>query len=72
MEDAMSRQGIEQLIDRWMTEPTFRAELRADPVAAARRIGAPLTTEELTALRNVDWSLSDDELQARYSKSGGC
>jgi len=69
----MSREAIEQLIDKWMNEPAFRAELRADPVGAARRAGARLTDEELTALRNVDWSLSDDELQARYTKSsGGC
>ena len=68
----MSREAIERLIDRWMNEPAFRAELRADPVSAARRAGAVLTEEELTALRNVDWSLSDAELEARYSKSGGC
>jgi hypothetical protein len=70
----MSREGLLQLVDRWVNEPAFRAELRADPEAAVRNSGVELSEQEMSALRNVDWSLSDEELESRVSKTllGAC
>jgi predicted ribosomally synthesized peptide with nif11-like leader len=68
MEDLMSREGVETLMDRWTNDPAFRTQLRADPEGAARAAGVDLDTEEWAALRGIDWSLSDEELQARSSK----
>lgn len=61
----MSRVAVEDLIDRWINEPSFRAEIRQDPEGAVRRTGLELTEDEWAALRNVDWQLSDEELTAR-------
>jgi len=61
----MSRQAVEQLIDRWMNDPSFRNEVRSDPEAAVRRTGADLTDDELAAVRSVDWNLPDEELRVR-------
>lgn len=66
----MSRESIERLIDRWMNDMDFRAELRRDPEAAVRASGEELSADEWEALRNVDWSLSDEELLARASMGG--
>jgi hypothetical protein len=58
-------------MDRWMNEPSFREELRADPEAAVRRTGVALDEVELEALRNMDWEVSDEELESRVSKGTG-
>ena len=64
----MSRDAIGELVDRWINEPAFRAELRQDPEGAVRRSGIQLNDDELAALRNVDWSLPDEELRSRLNK----
>jgi hypothetical protein len=65
----MSREAVETLIDRWINEPAFRQELRTDPEGAVRAAGAVLEAEEWAALRSVDWSLTDEELQTRVSRA---
>ncbi len=67
----MSREAIEQLVDRWREDPAFRAAVRQDPEAAIRATGVGLDAAEWAAVREVDWSLSDDELAARANKSAG-
>jgi predicted ribosomally synthesized peptide with nif11-like leader len=67
----MSREAIEQLIDRWMDDPEFRAAVRQDPEGTVRATGLELTQDELAALRAVDWNLSDEELTARASRAVG-
>lgn len=64
----MSQQAIEILFDRWMNDPTFRVAIRQDPEEAVRRTGVELTQEEWAALHAIDWSLSDEQLQARVNK----
>jgi hypothetical protein len=64
----MSREAIEQLVDRWMNEPRFRDELLADPEEAVSRSGLQLNPDEWATLRNVVVNLSDEALQARISK----
>ncbi|HLJ54510.1 MAG TPA: Os1348 family NHLP clan protein [Chthonomonadaceae bacterium] len=66
----MNRDAIETLMDRWMNEPAFRAEMRANPEAAVKASGIELTEDEQAALKGIDFSLSDEELQARVSKFG--
>lgn len=66
----MSRQSIETLMDRWTNDSTFRDEMRADPQGTVRRAGVELSAEETAALNQMDWSLADEELQARVSKIG--
>ena len=68
----MSREAVKTLIDRWMNDPGFRQELRADPEGAVRRTGAELDAEEWAALRSIDWSTSDEELTARANKLACC
>lgn len=68
----MSREAIEQLIDRWTEDPAFRAAVRQDPEAAVRSMGLELNADEWAALRAVDWSLSDEELTTRANKGVGC
>lgn len=63
----MSRAGVETLVDRWINDPAFRDQMRLNPVEAVRRSGAELDSDELQALQSVDWSLPDEELQARLN-----
>jgi hypothetical protein len=67
----MSRAAIGNVIDRWLNEPDFRAVIRRDPEAAVRAEGVELDPDEWAALREVDWSLPDEELNSRLSKYGG-
>ena len=63
----MSRAGVEDLVDRWINDPAFRQEMREDAVGAVRRSGVDLDEDEWQALESVDWTLPDEELQARLN-----
>jgi hypothetical protein len=67
----MSRAAIGNPIDLWLNEPEFRAAVRRDPQAAVRAEGVELDPDESAALREIDWSLPDEELNSRLSKYGG-
>src|SRR5262249_5442576 len=69
-----SREQMEQLIDRWVDDPAFRAAVRQGPEGAVRGTGLELNADEWAAVRSIDWSLSDEELSSRASKlnSSGC
>jgi hypothetical protein len=66
----VSRDAVETLMDRWINEPGFRAEMRANPEGAVKAAGIQLDEDELAALKAVDFNLADEELQARVSKAG--
>ena len=68
----MSREAIEELVERWVEDPAFRVAVRQDLETAVRSTGLELDAEEWAALRAVDWSLSDEELSSRSSKGLGC
>jgi len=67
----MKRELVEGLIERWMADADFRAAVRANPEAAIRAAGIELSDAEWAAVRNFDWSVSDEELMARVSKTSG-
>lgn len=67
----MSYEQVGKLIDRWINDPNFRNELRRDPEGAAKKSGAQLTPEELVALKRINWSQSDEQLQSIASKLFG-
>ena len=64
----MNRADKELLLNRWMTEPGFRSQMRQDPVAAIQQAGIAVAKEDEKDLRATDWTLSDEELAARISK----
>jgi hypothetical protein len=59
---------LEQIMERYTQDPAFKAQLRADPEAAAKAAGIALDDEDRQALRGLDFSLSDEQLQQRVSK----
>jgi len=65
----MASQAVTQLIDKWMKEPRFRTELRRDPEGVVKKTGCQLTEEEWAAFRQIDWKLSDEELEQRVTKA---
>ena len=65
----MDNQALEQLIDKWMNDVSFREEVRQNPFAAVERTGIVLTEEDKAVLQTIDWNLPDEELQARVSKA---
>ena len=60
---------MEKLIDQWMNDESFRTELRRDPEGAVRARNIELNEDEWATLRSVDWSMSDEALQARVTKA---
>ncbi len=65
----VGRQELEELMDRWINDPAFREEFRADPESAVRNSGLMLSPEEWNDLRAMDVQLPDEELQPRVSRS---
>ena len=64
-----NQEAMQQLADRFMNDADFREEMRKDPEGAAERSGYALDEEDRQALRSVDWSGSDEELNERVSKA---
>ncbi len=64
----MSYEAVGKLVDLWMSDPSFRAQVKKDPKTAARKAGIELKGEELDALNSIDWNLPDEQLQTRISK----
>ena len=61
--------SMQQLADRFMNDASFREEMKQDPEGAAERSGLQLDEEDRQALRSIDWSGSDEELNERVSKA---
>ena len=64
-----NQQAMQQLTDRFMNDAGFREEMKQDPEGAAQRSGFALDEEDRQALKSVDWSGSDEELNDRVSKA---
>jgi hypothetical protein len=65
-------ESMQQLADRFMNDAQFREEMKQDPEGAAERSGLQLDEEDKQALRSIDWSGSDEELNERVSKRVLC
>jgi hypothetical protein len=63
-------ESMQQLADRFMNDAEFREEMKQDPEGTAERSGLQLDDEDKQALRSMDWSGSDEELNDRVSKYG--
>ncbi len=63
-----NQQAMQQLTDRFMNDAGFREEMKQDPEGAAQRSGFALDEEDRQALKSVDWSGSNEELNERVSK----
>jgi len=59
---------LDQIMERYTTDPAFKAQLKADPEAAAKAAGIALNDEDRAALRGLDFTLTDEQLQRRVSK----
>ena len=66
----MAREQMSLLVDRWFSDQSFRADLRQNPEEAIKRAGVHLDADEWAAVKSVDWTLPDEELQARINR--GC
>ena len=65
----MSQTAVKTLMDRWRNDQVFRTQFRSDPESAVRSTGVELDDAEWAALRSVDWSVSDAELESRINKT---
>ncbi len=63
-----NQEAMQQLADRFMNDADFREQMQQDPQGAAERSGLPLDEEDKQALKSIDWSGSDEQLNARVSK----
>lgn len=67
----MSRQALEQLVQRWKDDSAFREALQRDPEAAVERAGYRLDEQEWAVVRDTDWSQPDVELRTRMADVAG-
>ena len=64
----MDEQHGQMLLDRWVEDEGFRTQMRSDPIGAAASTGIELSEKDTEFLRSVDWTLSDEELEALLEK----
>jgi hypothetical protein len=63
-----NQEAMSQLAERFMNDTGFREQMRQDPEGTAQRSGLQLDEEDRQALRSMDWSSSDEQLNQRVSK----
>ena len=61
-------ESMQQIADRFMNDAEFREQMKQDPEGTAQSEGFQLDDEDRKALRSMDWSGSDEELNERVSK----
>ena len=65
----MERNGVDQLVQKWLNEPGFRDKMKKDPEGTVKSSGISLNAEEWATVRNVVMSTSDEALLQRASKA---
>jgi hypothetical protein len=65
----MARDGIDQLVQKWLNEPGFKEKMKKDPEGTVKACGISLNAEEWATVRNVVMNTSDEQLLARASKA---
>ena len=60
--------GVDQLVEKWLADPSFRTQMQRDPEGTVQKCGITLTAEEWTTIRNVVMATSDEALRTRISK----
>ena len=61
----MSQSQVEAIIERWLSDESFRTSMRAAPIETIEKEGYSLSDEERQALQRMDFSQSDEELASQ-------
>jgi putative modified peptide len=67
------KNGIDSLVEQWMSDDAFRAEFRSNPRAAAERRGIEIDAETLVAVESIQ--MTSGQLESRISMlepTNGC
>ena len=64
----MTHNGVDQLVQKYLNEPGFKAKMQQDPETAVRNAGISLNADEWATVRNIVLTTSDEALRARISK----
>jgi hypothetical protein len=67
--DFMQRNGVDQLVEKWLNEPGFKEKMKKDPEGTVKASGISLNAEEWATVRNVVMTTSDEQLKVRASKA---
>ena len=65
----MEKNAASVFMDRWMNDPAFPRQLRADPAATLRSCGIEPEEQLVRSLKDVDSRTPAEELQKRVSKA---
>ncbi len=66
----LTKQEVEKFMDRWLNDPTFVSQLKADPKAALKSCDIKPDKNIIEALSSIDPGTPVEELQKRISKKG--
>lgn len=56
--------NLEQVMDRWMNDTSFREAMRRDPEGAVQDAGMALSPEDKAALQDIDWKQPDSSFSS--------
>jgi putative modified peptide len=62
---------LENLLDRWMNDPSFKEQFQSDPEAALRSCGIEATDEIIKAMKMAGSNASVESLRDRIVKGTG-
>ena len=64
----MERTGVDQLVQKYLNEPGFKARMQQDPEGTVKSAGISLSADEWATVRNIVLTTSDQALRTRISK----
>ena len=67
-QEMLSKEGVDRFMERWINDPRFPGQLKADPHAAFSSVGLEAGPELVAAMRAMDGAMPFEELRERVSK----
>ena len=64
----MAHNGVDQLVQKYLNEPGFKAQMQKNPELAVKNAGISLNADEWATVRNIVLTTSDEALRQRVSK----
>ena len=65
----MQRNGVDQLVEKYLNEPGFQEKMKRDPEGTVKSAGISLNADEWATVHNVVMTTSNEALKARTSKA---
>jgi hypothetical protein len=67
--ELLTKKTVDTFMDKWLNDPSFARQLKADPKAALKTCGMEPSDQLVNSFKDVDKNTPAEELRKRISKA---